>query len=175
MCLGAVSVQKYRQTAQSANRETQKWSPKISNNNLLSDEGDIQFGLEDSLEETLVKISVEMFTKYYEMQFITKAQIGFPYGLSIVSHFKALYYYRAGEYVNLLNTCDSIISKEIFLSFPKDRNHPKFLPGCRVRDLFCVSALFACQTLFGNDVICLTGLIELTCSVLGEEPVDEYK
>ena len=172
ICLWAVSVHKYRQTTQSANREIHKWSPKIPNNNLSSDEGDIQFCLEDSLEETLVKISVEMFTKYYEMQFTTMTKIAFQYRCGIVSHFKALYYYRTGEYVKLLNTCDSIISKEIFLSFPEDRKHPKFLPGCRVPDVFCVSARLAFQTLFGNDVICLTGLIELTRSVLGEETVD---
>ena len=77
----AVSVHKYRQTAQSANREIHKSSPNIQNNNLLSDEGDIQFCLEDSLEETLVKISVEMFTKYREMQFTTMPQIGVPVSL----------------------------------------------------------------------------------------------
>ena len=41
--------------------------------------------------------------------------------------------------------------------------------------VFCVSVRFAFQTLFGNDVICLTGLIELTRSVLGEETVDASK
>ena len=131
------------------------------------------FCQEDSLEETLVKISVEMFTKYYEIKFTTMTQIGFPYRCRIVSHFKALYYYRAGEYVKLLITCDSIISKEKFLSFPEDRKHPKFLPGCRVQDVFCVPVTFAYQTLFKNDVICLTGLIQLTRSVLGEETVVE--
>ena len=177
ICLWTVSVHKYRQTAQSANCEIHKWSPKIPNNNSSSDEGDIQFCLGDSLEETLVKISVEMFTKYYEMQFTTMTQIGFRYRCRIVSHFKALYYYRTGEYVRLLNICDSIISKEIFLSFQDDRKHPKFLPGIRVPYVFGVSAfcrMFAFQTLFGNDVICLTGLIELTRSVLGEETVDGY-
>ena len=128
ICLWAGSVHKYRQTTQSANREILKWSPKIPNN-LSSDNGDIQFCLEDSLEETLVKISVKMLTKYHEMQFTTLTQIGFPYRCKIVSHYKALYYYRTGEYVKLLNTCDSIISKEIFFFFPEDRKHPKFLPG----------------------------------------------
>ena len=63
ICLSTVSVHKYRRTTQSDNREIHKWSPKIPNN-LLSEDGDIQFCLEDSLEETLVKISVEMLTKY---------------------------------------------------------------------------------------------------------------
>ena len=120
-----------------------------------------------------MKISVEMFTKYYDMQFTTMTQIGFPYRCRIVSHFKALYYYRTGKYVKLLNTCDSIISKELFLSFPEDRKHPKFLPGCRVQDVVCVSVRFALQTFFGNDVICLTGLIELTRPVLDEGTVDD--
>ena len=173
ICLWAVSVHTYRQTAQSANCEIHNRSSKIPNNNLSSDEGDIQFCLEDSLEETLVKISVEMFTKNYEMQLTTMPQIGFLYRCRIVSHFKALYHYRTGEYVKLLNKCDSIISKEIFLSFPEDRKHPKFLPGRHVQHRFYVSVRFAFQTLFGNDVTCLTGLIEFTRSVLGEETVDE--
>ena len=172
ICLWAVSVHKYRRTAQSANHQIQKRSSKITNNS-SSDESDIQFCLEDSLEETLVKISVEMFTKYYEMQFTTMTHIRFPYRCRIVTHFKALYNYRTGEYVKLLNTCDSIISKEIFLSFPEDRKHPKFLPGCDVENTFCVPVRLAFQTLFGNDVTCLTGLIELTRPVLGEKNVDE--
>ena len=174
ICLWAVSVHEYRRTTQTANREIHKRSSKITNN-LSSDEGDIQFCLEDLLEETLVKISVDMFTKYYDMQFTTMPHIGIQYRCRIVSHYKALYYYRTGEYVKLLNTCDSIIYKEIFLSYLEDRKHPKFLPGCRVQDVFSVPVLFAYQTLFGNDVICLTGLIELTRSVLDEESVDESK
>ena len=118
ICLWTVSVHKYRQTTQSANHETHKRSSKIPINNLSSDEGDIQFCLENSLEKTLVKISVEMFTKYHEMTFTTMTQIGIPYRCKIVSHYKALYHYRTGEYVELLNTCDSIISKEIFMSSP---------------------------------------------------------
>ena len=168
ICLLIVSVHKYRRTTQSDNREIQKRSSNLSNNLSINNE-EMSFSQEDSLEETLVKISVEMFTKYYEMQFTIMPQIGFPYRCRIVSHFKALYYYRTGEYVKLLNTCDSIISKEIFLSFPKDRKHPKFLPGCRVQKLLCISVRLTFQTLFGNDVICLTGLIEFTRSEIREE------
>ena len=168
ICLWAVSVHKYRRTTHTTDLEIQKWSLNISNKLLSNTWEEMQFCLEDSLEETLVKISVEMFTIYYEMQFITRT-----HRCKIVSHYKALYYYRTGEYVKLLNTCDSIISKEIFLSFPEDRKHPKFLPGYRVQhEQLCVSVMSVFQTLFGNDVICLTVLIEFTRSVLGEETVE---
>ena len=61
------------------------------------------------------------------------------------------------------------------MSFPDDRKHPKFLTGYRVQDVFHVSVTFAFQILFRNDVTYLTGIIELTRSVLDEETVDEYE
>jgi len=146
----------------------------LSNNLSINKEG-MLFCQENSLEETLVKISVEMFTKYYEMKFTTMTQMGFPYRCRIVSHFKALYYYRTGDYVKLLNTCDSIISNEIFVFFPEDRKHPKFLPGCRVQNELCVSIRLAFQTLFRNDVICLTGLIELNSPVVLDKEIADKR
>ena len=161
ICLRAISVHKYRRITQTDNTcEIHECSSNISIN-LSNNEEEIHFCLEESLEEILMKISVEMFTKYYELQFKTLTQIELPYRCEIVSHFKALYYYRRGEYLKLLNTCDSIISKEISTS--EERKHPKFL---------CVPVGFVYQTLLKNDVICLTGLIELTRSVFGKENVD---
>ena len=125
-------------------------------------EEEMQFCLEESLDETLIKLSVEMFTEYYELRFITLIQIGFPNICRIVSHFKALYYYRKCEYMKLLTMCDSIISQEIFTLEEE----------IQVRDVFCVSVMFASQTLFKNYVTCLAGLIELFRPVFGEGTVN---
>ena len=159
ICLWAVSVHKYRRSTHNGDRNFHKWPlniPNISSNN----EEEMQFCLEESLEETLMKISIGMFEKYLDLQCITLTQIGFPYGYKIVSHFKALYYYRKGEYTKLLNTCVSIISQETVL-FSEERNHPMCCFDQCHQDVHCVSVLFAFQTLFRNDVTCLTGLIAL--------------
>ena len=160
ICLLAISVHKYRRTTHTDYREIHKRSSNNSNNSLI-DEKEMQFCLSESLEETLVKISVEMFTKYLDMNFITLTQIGFPNMYKIVSHFKALYYYRRDEYSKLLNLCNSIITEEAVLFSPEGRIHPTFIMDQCHQDLHCVSVLFAFQTLFRNDVTCLTGLIAL--------------
>ena len=103
-----------------------------------------------------MKMSVEMFTKYYELEVLTLKKHGFPNCCKIVSHFKALYYYREGDYVKLLNTCNSIFSNEVSMFSPGDRTLPKSLT-----DYLCVPVAVAFQTLFRNDVPCLTGLIAL--------------
>ena len=161
MCLWAVSVHDFH-----------KWESHILSNS-SNNKGQMQICFEESLEETLVKISVEMFTKYYELYFMTNmSHSGLQYRCKIVSHFKALYYYRKGEYVKLLNTCDSIISQEIDLGFPEERKHPKCLPCQSREDLHCVSVLFDFQTLFGNDVTCLTGLISIVNPTGFEESIN---
>ena len=158
-CLCAVSVHKYRRTTiHNANRKSHNWSSTIPSN-ASNNEEEIRFYLDESLEETLVKVSVNMFQKCYDLYFITLERNAIPCHFRIVSHFKALYYYRTGEYMRLLNTCNSILSREVFTS--KGREHPQYRPGIENRDLFWVSVLFAFQTLFGNDVTCLTGLFAL--------------
>ena len=158
ICLWAVSVHKYRRSTDNANRGIHKWSSTIPSNSSNNEEG-MQFCLDDSLEETLVKVSVDMLQKFNELYFITLEQVWMQPHCKTVSHFKALYYYRKGEFMKLLSTCESIISQEIFIS--RKRRHPIFFPSLRLHDMFCVSVLFAFQTLFGNDVTCLTGLIAL--------------
>ena len=165
-CLWTVSVHKYRRTTHSADRE---WSSNIPNKSSNTEE-EMHFCLAESLEETLMKISVELFTKYYEMQFITMTVIGFPYRCKIVSHFKALYHYRRCEYVELLKMCDLIISQEKYFITEKVKSH-EFLADFRDMDMFCVSEIVNFQTLFKNDITCAVGLINLTLSVLDTEPV----
>ena len=158
-CLRAVSAHEYRQTKNQISGRCLPSTPKHFGNN-----GEIilTVTLGDPLEETLMKISVEMLTKYYESPCITMTQAGFPHGCKLVSHFKALYYYRTGEYTKLLDTCNVIISREIFLFAAEERKHPPFLSGHDVRDVLCISVVFTFQMFFRNDVICLNGLIALT-------------
>ena len=155
-CLWTVSNHKYRRCTHTVNREIHEWSPNIHNNSSRY-EDEIQFCLEESLEETLMKISVDLLTKYYELQCITLTQSGYLIRYKIISHSKALYYYRKCEYMKLLNTCDSIISQEMSIS--DESKHPMFLPD--YQDMFSVSVMFASQTFFKKDVTCLTGLITL--------------
>ena len=160
--LWTVSAFKYRRKNETENPKLYKCSSSIRSS--LANDGDkILVILEDSLEEILIKTSVEMFTKYYELKISTVVTMGFPCQCKIVSHFQALYYYRKGEYDKLLNTCNSIISREIFRFSTRERNHSKFLLGYpyQVWYLHCVSVMFAFQALFRHDVICLTGLIAL--------------
>ena len=164
----AVSVHKYLRTTH--NGEIHKRSSNVPKQ--FSNNEERLFCLEESLEETLMKLSVDMFEKYHELFFITLKQNGLLFRCKIVSHFKALYYYRKSEYIELLNTCNSIISHEIFTPEDcEDRKHPKFLPDYHIQDMFCVSVLFAFQTFFKKDVICLIGLIDLILSMLDEETV----
>ena len=160
LCLWAVTAYKYRRTNETEICETSECPSSISNSS-ANDGEDLQVSIEDSLEETLMKISVEMFTKYNELSCTKLTRFGLPYDCKIVSHFKALYYYRTGEYMKLLNTCNSIISREILLFSAKERKPPKFLTGAPERDLFFVSILFSFQLFFRNDVSFLTGLITL--------------
>ena len=159
--LWAVSVNKYRRKTETRNPKLYKRSSTIPSG-LANGEERILVLLDDSLEETLIKTSVEMFTKYHELEFNTVVTTGFPYRCKVVSHFQALYHYRKGEYDKLLNTCNSIISREIFSSSTGEKNCPKLLPAYRYgMYLPCVSVMFAFQALFRHDVICLTGLIAL--------------
>ena len=156
ICLWAVSVHKYSRMIHGGYRKIPRWSSNIPEQ--LSNNGEgMRFFLEESLEETLVKISVDMFKKYYDLHFITLKQNGKLFRCEIVSHFKALNFYRKGEYMKLLNTCNSIISQGTFFS-PEKRKHLKFLLD---QDVPRVSVPHAFQTLFGNDGTCLTGLILL--------------
>ena len=144
ICIWAVSIHEHRRTLSPEYWKTLPCSSSSSNS-----EEEIQVSLSDSLEEALVKLSVEQFTKYYELKFKTVEKHGISYCVKIVSHFEALYYYRAGEYVKQLNTCDSILS---CLKSP---------PGCQHQFIQCVSVCSAFQLLFGNDVTCLTGILAL--------------
>ena len=168
ICLWTISVHKHRRTKPTANREIHKWPSNIPNNSSTNEELLHQFCQQESLEDTLMKISVKMFTNHHELQLITMTNIGISYRCGIVSHYKALYYYRQGEYMKLLNTCDAIISREIFTL--TGRRHPKF-SNHRAQDVFHVPVLFDFQTLFKNNVTCLTGLMELSFSVLGKDTV----
>ena len=171
ICLWAVSIHKYRRTTHTARGEIRNRSSNIPKQFCNNEER--PFCLEESLEETLMKISVDMFEKYNELRFITLKQNGLLFRCRIVSHFQALYYFRKGEYMKLLNTSDKIISHEIFTH--EDRNNLKFLPDYRVQEqsLFCVSVLFAFQTFLKNDITCLTGIFELNRSVLPKKHVVE--
>ena len=157
LCLCAVAAHKYRRKSQTDNRETYKYFSSIPNTLANIEEG-IQVTLADTLEETLVKISVEMFTKYHELSCITMTRAEIPYDCKIVSHFEALYYYRTGEYKELLKACNSIISREIFLFAAKKEKNPE-IPS--LWDMFYVPVLFSFQIFFRNDVIFLTGLVAL--------------
>ena len=181
--LWTVSVYEYCRKIESGNPKLYKRSARIPSS--LSDDWEkILVILDDSLEETLIKIAVEMFTKYHELKYNTLVTMGlFPDQCKIVSHFQALYYYRKGEYDKLLKTCDSIISREIFRSSMGERNRPKFLPAFRDPVFYtrCVSVLFAFQGLFRQEIICLTGLIALIDRKLfrldkyGDELLDKLK
>ena len=144
ICIFAVSIHEHRRTL-----STEYWKTLPCSSSGSNSEEEIQVSFSDSLEEALVKLSVEQFTKYYELKFKTVEKHGIPYCVEIVSHFKALYYYRAGEYLKLLNACDSILS---CLKYP---------PGCPHQFIQCVSVCSVFQLLFGNDVTCLTGIIAL--------------
>ena len=154
--LCAISTHEYRRKRQTENRKTSKYFSSIPNN-LVNNEEEIQVTLSDTLEETLVKICVEMFTKYHEISCIRMTRAGFPYDCQIVSHFEALYYYRTGEYKELLRACNSIISREFFLFLTNEKN-PE-IPS--LWNIFYVPVLFSFQMFFGNDVIFLTGLVAL--------------
>ena len=159
ICLWAISFHKFRRSIQTKYRKISKGFKSVSGK-LANTRETIQVALEDSLEETLLKISVVMFTIYYELYFIKINRDFLPFHSRIFSHFRALFYYRKGEYGKLLNACNSIISDEVFNKFiPETRTHTRFLE--RHQDWHCVSVLFAFQTLFRNDVTCLTGLIAL--------------
>ena len=142
-CLCAVSAHENRRTSQT------ECITLTSSSSSSNSEGELQVSLIDSLGKALLKISVQMFTKYYELKFLKLTKHGIPYCFRIVSHYKALYYYREGEYGKLLNTCDSIISCS------------KTPPGCPHQFFHSVSVQFGFELFFGNDVTCLTGIIAL--------------
>ena len=138
ICLCAVSALEYCRTSQTENRKTYKYFSSIPKK-LVNNGEEIQVTLSDTLEETLVKICVEMFTKYHEISCIRMTRAEFPYNCQIVSHFKALYYYRTGEYKELLKACNSIISREFFLfAATNEKFHSP-------RDKFYVPVLFSFQ------------------------------
>ena len=163
ICLWTISAHKYcRRTQTDFWKTCNCWSSIIPNNSAIDGE-EIQVSLEDSLEKILVKLSVNLFTQYYKLEYITLAKHRFPYLCGIVSHFKALYYYREGDYVKLLKTCDSIISYEIFQFASEEGKHPRFLLNrdYHKHGFLSISVLYSFQTLFRNDVVFLTGLINL--------------
>ena len=162
LCLWAISDHKISSNHSNYSWKTYKCSSKISN--ISANDGEvIQVSLEDSLEKILVKISADLFTQYYMLEYITLAKLKCPFRCGIVSHFEALYYYREGEYVKLLKTCDSIISNEIFRFASEERKRPKFLLNRNYHKyrLLSVPVQYALQILFKGDVTCLTGLINL--------------
>ena len=116
---------------------------------------------DDTLENWLLKSSVNMFTKYYKLRCNAMRLVEPKCGCEIVSHFEALYHYRNHEYTQVLKTCDRIISQESCMRGTPDGTQSHLIQSYNGIQFPNIPVVFTLQVFFGNDVTCLNGLIAL--------------
>ena len=111
---------------------------------------------DSKLKDILLKLSIEYFKKFLNLESELLSNTNFDIGWNLSSIFEALYLYKLENYTALLNLCDSVIPAEV-LTLNSDQN-TVFINHTGYRD---ISVLCGFQLLFGRNVSFLAGLITL--------------
>ena len=146
---------------QNANRKIEKQKyivyERCSSNPARRDERDaIPISEEDNFSDLMTICAVIHLTRFYQ-----SLRNDFPYlkCTKAVSHYKALYWFRQGQYYLVLKLCEDILEEE-------NVNHPEYSdfventdPLIEYRTL--PSLFFPFLELYDSDVVCLFGLTYL--------------